>query len=538
MPEIKENAINLKLGVEAPKRSNKKLEDTDEAKGKPEKLKEVYLTEAARDATTMFIGVAGSGKSQFVIPLMFKQDLEKKDRGVTVICNQKDVAYTLYTMAKDAKRKVVLLKPSTNFAILNELLKKPAWSYTYINDNIINYKQAIKDKCIVIIDMEYDFYRNDAVRATAMLLLQLQTDMCITSETKKTKHYVYIDDCQHYLPFIEMLIECGGSYNVSSSLFFQGRNQFVFPEKDYTGFIDNNVRNTILMNNMNYEDVKYYAEKLCPESVGLKTNIYNYLRLSYGQFIYDIQGVNYQRSIGTANLLGIPEADMQKIKKKSIKHRKALTKIKDREYNEFLLQDEIKSLYKYENKRSNSKPEPEKKTEEKSVQVEPVQADVTISKAAEKAPQEPELTDSKVETTVVEEVVMNLEKVVETPENKPQRKPENTPESQLEILSFGEDLELEDFEIEENFVDDFDNVMGQLEGNDFDLGMDLEMELEPKSTEEVTNEDNEEIDIEMDEQIEITNRTKLVNNKANHIFFPTIVKSMQKQYNPQLKKVR
>ena len=529
MQESKENAINLKLGVEIVKRTSKKGEDAET----PEKHKEIFLTEAARDATTMFIGVAGSGKSQYVIPLMFKQDLEKKDRGVTVICNQKDAAYTLYTMAKEARRKVVLLKPSTNFAILNELLKKPEWNYTYINDNIINYKQAIKDKAIVIIDMEYDFYRNDAVRATAMLLLQLQTDMCITSETKKMKHYVYIDDCQHYLPFIEMLIECGGSYNVSSSLFFQARNQFVFPEKDYTGFIDNNVRNTILMNNMNYEDVKYYAEKLCPESIGLKTNIYNYLRLPYGHFIYDILGVNYQRCIGTAKLLGISETEMQKIKKKSIKHRKSLTKIKDSEYNEFLLQDEIKSLYKYENKRGNEPenieetpaiephktPEPTPEIIPEIVMVEPISE-----------PQEEPLQAELIEQEVIP---VPGETPLQEPTVKPKNAQKKSIDDQLEILSIGDDLEFEDFNLEEDFVDDFDNVMEQLEGGNPDSALDVDLGFEPN---EEPMHNDEELDIEMDEKIEVPTQT--VGMKANHIFFPTIVQSMQKQYNPQIKKVR
>ena len=47
---------------------------------------------------------------------------------------------------------------------------------------------------------------------------------------------------------------------------------------------------------------------------------------------------------------------------------------------------------------------------------------------------------------------------------------------------------------------------------------------------------DEELDIEMDEKIEVPTQT--VGMKANHIFFPTIVQSMQKQYNPQIKKVR
>lgn len=528
MSKEKETSINLKLGVEADSQQKFNQEQGAE-RPKP---KEITLTEDARDSNSMFIGVAGSGKSQYIIPLIFKQDLAKRDRGITVVCNQKDAAYTLYTMAKEAKRKVVLLKPSTNFAILNELLKKSTWNYNFINDNIINYKKVIKEKNIVIIDMEYDYYRNDAVRATAMLLLQLQTDMCITGETNKTKHYVYIDDCQHYLPFIEMLIECGGNYNMASFLFFQGRNQFKCDGVDYTGFIDNNVRNTFLMNNMNYEDIKYYGEKLCPLNVDVKTNIYNFLRFPYGCFIYDIQGENYQRNIGVGRLLGISEAEMSKIKRKAIKHRKTLTKIKDRDYNASLLQSEIKHLDKYSNsglsngvgdksrvskelvgagttiilKDSNTEaltlPDPSKESDE------------IVKDSGEEKRQDKPIQDDVVQGFVGTDEAGKKENE--------KRKNSNTALDSLEVLAIDDsDIDVE-FDRDEAVIDDLDSVMDQLEDLPYSFGSDKAEE-----------------DIMMDEKIEITEHAKVIaNSHINHILFPTIVNSRQKQYNSQLRKIK
>lgn len=517
MSAEKEININLKLGIE---NDSQQKTVSDQGTEKP-KSKEIYLTEEARNSNSMFIGIAGSGKSQYIIPLIFKQDLAKRDRGITVICNQKDAAYTLYTMAKEAKRKVILLKPSTNFAVLNELLKKPTWNYNYINDNIINYKKAIKEKNIVIIDMEYDYYRNDAVRATAMLLLQLQTDMCITGETNKTKHYVYIDDCQHYLPFIEMLIECGGNYNMASFLFFQGRNQFKCDGVDYTGFIDNNVRNTFLMNNMNYEDVKYYGEKLCPLNSDIKTNIYNFLRLPYGCFIYDIQGENYQRNIGTGRLLGISEAEMTKIRRKAIKHRKSLTKIKDRDYNASLLQPEIKHLYKYNNLDSiniDNKAEKEAlavKTEVANTEENGREEDKVVNVV------EKDVKSDDPQTVAVKNDVSHEITEFNKAEMK-NKKEDNSALNGLKILAIDDSDMESDFDTSEAVIDDLDSVMDQLEDLPYSFG---------------SNEAEE--DIMMDEKIEITEHAKVIaNSHINHILFPTIVSSRQKQYNSQLKKIK
>ena len=195
--EAEEISQSLIFGRSIKEDSSNKTKEERDGKTYP-----IFLSEESREGVTLFLGLAKSGKSQFIIPSLFKQDLDKKDAGMTIICSQKDLAYTLYAMAKDAKRKVVLIKPSTNFAILNELLKMDEWNYKYIDQYVIDYKKAIEKREVVIIDMEYDYYRNDAVRATIMLLLQFQTDMTMTPETKKRKHYFYIDDCQRYLPFI------------------------------------------------------------------------------------------------------------------------------------------------------------------------------------------------------------------------------------------------------------------------------------------------------------------------------------------------
>ena len=118
----KDYDISLRLGKTVQNRSLK----PDEVF----KSRDVIICNEAREGTTLFLGMAGSGKSQYILPVIFKQDVARKDYGMTVIVNQKDTAYTLYAMAKEAKRKVILLKPSTNYAVFNPLLNQSRFHFT------------------------------------------------------------------------------------------------------------------------------------------------------------------------------------------------------------------------------------------------------------------------------------------------------------------------------------------------------------------------------------------------------------------------
>ena len=507
----KDYDISLRLGKTVQNRSLK----PDEVF----KSRDVIICNEAREGTTLFLGMAGSGKSQYILPVIFKQDVARKDYGMTVIVNQKDTAYTLYAMAKEAKRKVILLKPSTNYAVFNPLLNQSEWNYDYINRNIINYKQAIKDKAIVIIDMEYDFYRNDAVRATTLLLLQLQTDMCMTKETHKNRHLVYIDDCQHYLPFIGMMIECGNSYNVSCSLFFQGRNQFIANGKDYTGFIDNNVKNTFLMNNINYEDAKYYSEKLCPAGIEYKDNLFTFMHMPFGRFVYDLQTENYQRAAGLGQLLGINKEDDERIKKSAIKFRKKLTKQKDVEINSQLLQPEIQALYdEYQSR---------------------------LKKSKLKAQENPESSPESTKQSADETPVSTLENIKEVTEEKPEttheeskaKEPENEIDvlSQLNTLKIEEDAEEESKDIFlgddiEDDRDDMDKMLDQIDEQPLIDNNILGME-DLISDKEIDNDDS----FELEGTIEISPRKKVGSGNI-HVLFPNI-KSLQRQYNAEIKRI-
>lgn len=313
------------------------------SKGSMNKKTYITLSDARRMLGLLVMGIKNSGKSTYLLPAFIKQDLEKKDKGMTIIVSKKDMAYTIYAMAKEAKRKVRLLKPSVDFKLAEDFIYTNEWHYDYVNNNIIDYKEAIKAKEIIIIDMEYSKYRDYAIRMTALLLFQLQADMQNTDCTLKRPHYVYIDDAEKYLPYIELLLTYGDDYNVATTLFCQSRSQFKYKGQDYTDLIDNNVRNLILLNGITYADARFYAEHFALKTGNLKEfqeekDMDLKLRISEenrfkllvgredGRLCYEIIAANGQRKTGDCTLQRLSESYAEKIQKNAIKWRKKLVK--------------------------------------------------------------------------------------------------------------------------------------------------------------------------------------------------------------------
>lgn len=313
------------------------------SKGSMNKKTYITLSDARRMLGLLVMGIKNSGKSTYLLPSFIKQDLEKKDKGMTIIVSKKDMAYTIYAMAKEAKRKVRLLKPSVDFKLAEDFIYTNEWHYDYVNNNIIDYKEAIKAKEIIIIDMEYSKYRDYAIRMTALLLFQLQADMQNTDCTLKRPHYVYIDDAEKYLPYIELLLTYGDDYNVATTLFCQSRSQFKYKGQDYTDLIDNNVRNLILLNGITYADARFYAEHFALKTGNLKEfqeekDMDLKLRISEenrfkllvgredGRLCYEIIAANGQRKTGDCTLQRLSESYAEKIQKNAIKWRKKLVK--------------------------------------------------------------------------------------------------------------------------------------------------------------------------------------------------------------------
>lgn len=282
--------------------------------------KPVYLHENSRLSNLLVMSTKNSGKSKNLIPMMFEQDIRHKDIGITVIVGTNEMAFDLYAMAKNAKRKVRILSPSTNMEIMNKLLYTKEWNYDYINDNIIDYKKSLNDRDVIIIDMEIEKYSLSGIRATALLLMQLQSDML----ENKRRHYVYIDDAYRYLDFINNLLEYGDDHNIATHIFFQSRSQFKTSNRDYTALIDNNVRNIILLQGINYDDAVYYSSRMNIPKFSMPSDFTN---RQYGEFVYEFLGESdFKLKKGKGVLLGLTEEKRSEIRSAAKKYRKKMSK--------------------------------------------------------------------------------------------------------------------------------------------------------------------------------------------------------------------
>lgn len=287
----------------------------------------VSIDDNSRRANMAVYGIKNTGKAHTITPFLFKQDVQRKDSGITFVVGTPQLAFELYTIGKHSKRKVTILKPSVNFNVLNKLLFAEKWDYEMINNEIINYKQAIKNADIVIIDMEREKYGMHAVKATAMLLMQLQTDMSEIEETNKERHYVYVDDAATFLPYMTSLLKYGEMFNISSIFFFNSRSEFKKKE-DYTDLVDNNVRNYVLLQGLNYDDAKYFAKRMTLfQEKSEEDNVQYLLNRKYGEFAYEILSPKtFIRECGLGKLVELPEEERNSISTNAKRHRKSLLK--------------------------------------------------------------------------------------------------------------------------------------------------------------------------------------------------------------------
>lgn len=253
----------------------------------------IFIPENSRYQNTLIIGAKATGKTECLLPKLIEQDLKNKKVGVTVITTKKDMAYTIYSLAKFYKRRdIIILKPSIDNTIDNKLLWNNEYNYDFINEKVIDYKEAIKKKKVVIIDMEILKYKTEGLRTVAMLLLQLQLDLQETDITQRTPHFLYIDDAQYYIPCIEHLAYYGSDYNLGITLFLQSRNQMIIDNVDYSPIIDNNFRNIFLLNSLNPVDIDFYSKKMNDQK-----NTLDFIGRKFNSILYEIiDNSNFKRT--------------------------------------------------------------------------------------------------------------------------------------------------------------------------------------------------------------------------------------------------
>lgn len=342
---------------EKPEKSTKekKVDDNKLIIGLNDKGKELFIPEKSRFLNTLVLGTKGTGKTTSVLPMFVEQDLKRKNAGVTIICSTKEMSYNLYSLAKKYKRKIHFIKPSVNNEVTNKFLWMKDYNYDYINENIINYKEAIKKKEVVIIDMELLKYKNDALKAVAMLLLQLRLDIQETDITQRCHHFLYVDDAYNYLKFLEDLLVFSDNYNLGITLFMQSRNQFITKNKDFTSLISNNIRNTMLLNNITIEDYNYYKDKFFE-----KTNPSEFFNREFNSMLYETIDAMGVRRVGINKFKKLLIGDWDELEAKSKKVRASLLKEK-RKQRELELKDKylksIETNSKVDNENTKNKKE-------------------------------------------------------------------------------------------------------------------------------------------------------------------------------------
>ena len=270
--------------------------------------------------------------------MFVEQDLKRKNAGVTIISSSKEMSYNIYNLAKKYKRKINFIKPSINNEVTNRFLWLKDYNYDYINENIINYKEAIKKKEVVIIDMEIMKYKSDALKAVAMLLLQLRLDIQETDITQRCHHFLYVDDAYNYLKFLEDLLTFSDNFNLGITLFMQSRNQFITKTKDFTSLISNNVRNTLILNNITMEDYIYYKDKF-PDK-----NSNEFFNREFNSMLYESIDSMGMRRVGVARFKKLLIGDWDELEAKSKKIRATLLKEKRKEREAELKEKYQKSL--------------------------------------------------------------------------------------------------------------------------------------------------------------------------------------------------
>ena len=306
--------------------------------GVNDKSKDLFIPEKSRFLNTLVIGTKGTGKTTSVLPMFVEQDLKRKNAGVTIISSSKEMSYNIYNLAKKYKRKINFIKPSINNEVTNRFLWLKDYNYDYINENIINYKEAIKKKEVVIIDMEIMKYKSDALKAVAMLLLQLRLDIQETDITQRCHHFLYVDDAYNYLKFLEDLLTFSDNFNLGITLFMQSRNQFITKTKDFTSLISNNVRNTLILNNITMEDYIYYKDKF-PDK-----NSNEFFNREFNSMLYESIDSMGMRRVGVARFKKLLIGDWDELEAKSKKIRATLLKEKRKEREAELKEKYQKSL--------------------------------------------------------------------------------------------------------------------------------------------------------------------------------------------------
>lgn len=205
---------------------------------------------------TLVLGNKFTGKSSVVLKSLAYQTILNKNVGALFVTSTKDLSYEIYTLAKQHKRRILYINPSTDndvdLGIKNKEFKHLESTY--------DFEKLIFSNYIVIVDVELMKTKDNGIQFVDFLILKLEKSLYNNESIYHKPFILFIDDAFNYLDSLSNIIYYGNQYNISNILFFQNRHQFKTKSKDYSAFLESNISNLILMNNINYEDIKYYED--------------------------------------------------------------------------------------------------------------------------------------------------------------------------------------------------------------------------------------------------------------------------------------
>lgn len=203
---------------------------------------------------TLVLGNKFTGKSSVVLKSLAYQTILNKNVGAFFVTSTKDLSYEIYTLAKQHKRRILYINPSIDNNVDLAIKNKEFKNIEYIYD----FEKLIFSNYIVIVDVELMKTKDNGIEFVDFLISKLEKSLYNNENIYHKPFILFIDDAFNYLDSLSNIIYYGNQYNISNILFFQNRNQFKTESKDYSSFLESNISNLILMNNINYEDVKYY----------------------------------------------------------------------------------------------------------------------------------------------------------------------------------------------------------------------------------------------------------------------------------------
>lgn len=289
---------------------------------------------------TLVLGNKGTCKSELILSEFAYQTILDKNVGGTFIVSSKDISFKLYLLAKQFKRRTMFINPSVSLDVDN-VMSTDNFSKEHI-ESVFNFEKYIYNNYIVIVDAENILNSKNRVNFITFLMESFTKAFLNSKETCLKPHFLYVDDAFDYLDPLKNILYYGHEYNIGTTLFFQNRGQFMTHDTDYTDFLDSNISNIILTNELTLKDKRFY-EEMFEEKLYLSSK-------SIGDLYYSLRTDEGKRVNGNCkiekheDLLNISKEDIYSTKKSLVrkKEKKKEAEIKKSVINQLNCAKDIK----------------------------------------------------------------------------------------------------------------------------------------------------------------------------------------------------